>query len=258
MVMTQETKSCRAANEIAHGRWLAAGDTELTWGWATPAGQLRAKRRAQLVAEGSRLGPGVRALEIGCGTGLFTEQFASSGASILAVDISEELLVKARERSLPANRVEFQARPFEVCHVDGPFDAVIGSSVLHHLDLTSALPKMYELLRPGGWFSFAEPNMLNPQVWMERHCRSLFPYVSADETAFVRWSFAETLNQIGFTEVEITPFDWLHPSTPGPLIPLVRRIGACLEWLPGLREFSGSLWIRARRPASASPRDERN
>jgi 2-polyprenyl-3-methyl-5-hydroxy-6-metoxy-1,4-benzoquinol methylase len=33
--------------------------------------------------------------------------------------------------------------------VEGPFDAVIGSSVLHHLEIEEAVPKIYALLKPG-------------------------------------------------------------------------------------------------------------
>src|SRR5947209_2941817 len=83
----RELSASRANHEILHGRKLAAGHAETTWGWGTPAGKQRASRRAAMIAHGARLGPGVRALEIGCGTGLFTECFALSGAEIVAVDI---------------------------------------------------------------------------------------------------------------------------------------------------------------------------
>src|ERR1019366_1615655 len=106
--------------------WLAERDTETVWGWGTPAGKLRAKRRADLIIRGARLCSGKRVLEIGCGTGLFTEMFAATGATIVAVDISSELLEKARLRGLPAHQVTFLAKRFEDCAVDGPFDAVIG------------------------------------------------------------------------------------------------------------------------------------
>jgi len=121
--------NARAEHEIKHGVWLAERDTETVWGWGTPAGKLRAKRRAELIIRGAGLSSGKRVLEIGCGTGLFTEMFAASGATIVAVDISEELLEKARLRGLPAHQVTFLAKRFEDCDVDGPFDAVIGSSV---------------------------------------------------------------------------------------------------------------------------------
>ena len=248
MALTQ-----RAKNEIAHGAMLAQADTEAIWGWGTPAGRLRAERRAGLIAEGAGLRPGVRALEIGCGTGMFTEMFARTGAQLVGVDISEALLEKARTRNLPAAQVQFLAKRFEDCDVDGPFDAVIGSSVLHHLDVEAALVKIYHLLKPGGRISFAEPNMLNPQVFLERKLafiRPLFWYNSPDETAFVRWSLRTLLAKTGFHEVNLQPFDWLHPAVPQPLIPLVRHAGSWLEKTPGLREFSGSLYICGRRPLS--------
>ena len=242
----------RATREIEHGRMLAADDTERAWGWGTPAGRCRARRRAGLIAAGAGLGPGVKALEIGCGTGLFTEMFARTGASILAVDISPDLLQKARQRNLPPDRVRFVESRFEGCAAEGPFDAVVGSSVLHHLDLDQALARIFELLLPGGRMSFAEPNMLNPQVFLERKARCLrplFPYVSPDETAFVRGRLRARLAQVGFRDVGITPFDFLHPATPRRLMGVVERLGKWLERVPALREFSGSLQIRARRPS---------
>ena len=238
----------RAEREILHGKHLAVMQTETVWGWGTPAGQVRARRRADMIIEGAGLGPGQRALEIGCGTGVFTEMFARRGAEIVAVDISSELLEKARARNLPARQVTFLEKRFENCDVDGPFDAVIGSSILHHLDIVDALVNIRRLLKPGGILSFAEPNLLNPQVYLERkfHYLPMFSYTSPDETAFVRWKFARLLKEQGFSDVSITPFDWLHPATPRPLIGSIRGVGRLLEYVPGVREFSGSLYIRAR------------
>ena len=95
----------RADREIRHGEWLAAHDTETVWGWGTSAPRVRARRRADLIIAGAALSSGKRVLEIGCGTGMFTEMFAATGARIVAVDISPELLQKARARRLPASHV---------------------------------------------------------------------------------------------------------------------------------------------------------
>ncbi|OQW88258.1 MAG: hypothetical protein BWK78_08415 [Thiotrichaceae bacterium IS1] len=237
--------SLRVKHEIEHGKKLAQQDTELLWGWGTPAGQLRAKRRAELIAQGANLQVGKRALEIGCGTGMFTEMFAHTGANLVAVDISPELLEKAKARNLPTNQVIFLEKRFEECEVEGPFDAVIGSSILHHLELEEALVKIYALLKPGGYMSFAEPNMLNPQVFIMFKFRRFFPEISPDENAFWRWSLKKSLLATGFEQVEITPFDWLHPSTP---IPSIQTMGHWIERTPVLRECAGSLCIRGRRP----------
>ena len=244
----QSDHKVRAEHEVSHGRWLAEQDTEKVWGWNTPAGQIRAKRRAQRIIDGAGIQESSRVLEIGCGTGLFTEIFATTGARIVAVDISPELLSKANLRKLPVAQVTFLEKRFEECDVDGPFDAIIGSSVLHHLDIDQSIERIKRLLKPGGKISFAEPNMLNPQVYLERkfHYLPIFAYTSPDETAFVRWKLAAKLREAGFSEITITPFDWLHPFTPKPLIGTVRSIGTLLEATPGGREFSGSLAISAK------------
>lgn len=243
--------SIRAIHEIKHSKILSQSDPELIWNWNTPAGRQRAKRRAKIITKGGQLGPGVYALEIGCGTGLFTEMFAKTGANLIAIDISPDLLNKAQARNLPPDKVLFMEKRIEDYDIDGSFDAVIGSSVLHHLDIETALIKIYSLLRPGGFMCFTEPNMLNPQVFIERKFRSLLPclwYVSPDETALVRWKFRDLLIKTGFEKIKIIPFDWLHPTTPRPLIRLVSNIGKLLENTPILREFAGSLYVQCRRP----------
>lgn len=246
-----ETVSIRAKQEIKHSKILSGSDPELIWNWNTPAGRLRAKRRAEMITKGSQMRPGMCALEIGCGTGMFTEMFAKSGAKLIAVDISRDLLIKAKTRNLPSDRVLFLERRIEDYNTDDAFDAVIGSSVLHHLDLEKALKKIYRLLKPGGYMCFAEPNMLNPQVFIERKFRFFLPclwYVSSDETALVRWKFRDLLKKTGFRKIKIIPFDWLHPTTPKSLIPLIGKMGEFLENTPILREFAGSLYIQCRRP----------
>jgi SAM-dependent methyltransferase len=209
-----------------------------------------------LILRGAGIRPGSKALEVGCGTGLFTEMFAATGAHILAVDLSEDLLGLARRRELPADRVSFLARPFEECQVHGLFDAVIGSSVLHHLEVEPSLRKIFDLLSPGGAMSFAEPNMLDPQNAVQKNV----PWIkrllgdSPDETAFLRWRLRSLLERLGFCDVRITPFDWLHPATPRPLIGPVRLLGRVPEKVPLVREFAGSLMIQARRPGPSTAR----
>jgi len=244
----QNKQDSRARREIEHGIKLAKGDTESAWGWGSPAGKLRAARRARLIADCAGLSFRSHVLEVGCGTGLFTEMFAKSGARIVAVDISGELLQKARQRDLPPLQVRFIEKRFEECAVEGPFDAVIGSSVLHHLNILPSCLKIISLLKPGGTMAFAEPNMLNPQVFAERKFRKCFPYISPDETAFVRWNLKKVLLETGFEKMHIIPFDWLHPSTPRILIPLAQGFGCAIERVPFVREFAGSLLICASRP----------
>ncbi len=234
--------------EIEHSKLLAQKNTEKIWGWGTPAGRQRAQRRAELILKSGNVSSNCHILEIGCGSGAFTEKFAETGAKITAVDISPDLLILSRQRRLPQNQVLFVESSVEDLDIHDQFDSVIGSSILHHLILSKSLPKIFSLLKPGGYFCFAEPNMLNPQVFCERRFRFLFPYVSQTETAFVRFKLQRQLRKAGFSEISTIPFDWLHPSIPSPLIGLIALLGQMFEKTPIIREFSGSILITARRP----------
>jgi ubiquinone/menaquinone biosynthesis C-methylase UbiE len=127
------------------------------------------------------------------------------------------------------------------------FDAVVGSSILHHLDIIPALREINRVLKDCGRISFAEPNMMNPQIMLQKNIPLLKKFLgdSPDETAFFRWRLYELLKKEGFSEINITPFDFLHPMTPTSLIGLVNRTGMFLEKTPLLKEISGSLIISA-------------
>jgi len=49
-------------------------------------------------------------------------------------------------------------------------------------------------------------------------------------------------------ELEDGASDFLHPSTPAPLIRIVEGLQAVAEALPGIRRISGSLWVSGYRP----------
>lgn len=241
------------AGEIEHGA-LIAERAESIWNWESAAGRQRANRRANLLIQAARLTSRTRVLELGCGTGLFTRKFADRGARVVAIDVSPALLKRARERGLRGGVVfcleDAECLSFE----DKSFDAVVGSSVLHHLDLGRALKETHRVLKPGGRIAFAEPNMMNPQIALQRNIPILRRWAgeSPEETAFSRWRLARRLRRTGFANVSIKPFDFLHPLVPRPLTPVVRGIGAVLESVPLLREIAGSLLISAERSAGTS------
>jgi SAM-dependent methyltransferase len=239
----------RKAAEVRHGGAIA-GRAESVWGWGSAAGRLRAARRGQMLAAAAGLRKGVRVLELGCGTGVFTRQLAGQESFLLAVDISLDLLLVGR-RENTGGEVRRATMDVEALGIrSGTFDAVLGVSILHHADLSRTLVEIRRVLRPGGRIAFSEPNMLNPQVAAMKKI-SLVGRLMGEtphETAFVRWGLSEALRRHGFADVRIVPFDFLHPLTPGRAIPVVARIGRAAERTPLLREIAGALFITATRP----------
>ena len=186
-------------------------------------------------------------LELGCGTGSFTRELARSGADVVAIDVSPELLEIAKTNCSAPN-IQYQIQnAYELSYPGTVFDSVVGSSVLHHLEVKEALGKIYRVLKPGGTIYFTEPNMLNPQIAIQKNV----PWVkrklgdSPDETAFFRWPLRRLLKETGFRDVQIDPFDFLHPKTPFPLVNSLNAVGRFLESVPVISEFAGSLYIRA-------------
>ena len=235
----------RIAKEVQHGRFLAQRGAGEIWNWESPAGRLRWARRVKMLS--SHLKPGMTVLELGCGTGSFTRELARSGADIVAIDVSPELLEIAKLNcSVPNVRFQIQ-NAYSLSYSEAVFDSVVGSSVLHHLEIEEALRDVYRVLKPEGTICFTEPNMLNPQIAIQKN----IPWIkqklgdSPDETAFFRWPLRRLLERAGYRDIRVDPFDFLHPKTPVALIDRMDAFGRFLENVPVISEVAGSLYIRA-------------
>lgn len=243
----------RQQREQIHFDHLADSTGEIWWGSTTYAGLQRLERRADLAAAQVGRGP-LDVLELGCGTGAFTQFLLQSlpQARLTACDISPATIARIQERYGDRPETRFLAE--DACHLSMPdqsFDAVLGNSVLHHLPLQPALAEVLRVLKPGGRFWFSEPNMLNPQIALEKNVRWIGERLqnSEDETAFFRWPLARILRRMGFAEVSVRPYDFLHPIVPKPLVPAVSAFGDLLERTPLIREIAGSLEIHGTKPA---------
>jgi trans-aconitate methyltransferase len=91
---------------------------------------------------------GERILDLGCGDGFLTQRIAESGATMVGVDSSPQMIAAARERGLDARYASGEALPF-----DGEFDAVFSNAALHWMsDHDAVLRGVYRALKPGGRF----------------------------------------------------------------------------------------------------------
>jgi len=196
---------------------------------------------------------GKRLLEIGCGDGQATVRFAKAGASVVAIDISGGM-VEATERAARdhgvSDRVEARKMGGEDLEFpEGTFDLVYGHSILHHLNLDIAGPRLAGVLKRGGAASFLEPLEYNPVLNL---FRKLTPHRRTPTEKPVRW---EELEAVGrhfarwdhheFYLLSLAAFVWYYGIKSKPLFQSTQNFLAPADrWLfsalPSLRKFA---WV---------------
>jgi tRNA (cmo5U34)-methyltransferase len=98
-----------------------------------------------------------RILELGTGTGETARRVleAYPGATLTGIDVSEEMLARARQ-VLPAERIEtLLVRGIQDALPEGPFDLVVSALSVHHLDdpaKAELFRRVAAVVRPGGRF----------------------------------------------------------------------------------------------------------
>lgn len=99
-----------------------------------------------------------RYLEIGCGTGKNTEWLITKATDITAVDLSEEMLAKAKAK-INSHNVQFIQADITApwSFTQGLYDVVGFSLVLEHIDnLEPVFEKVAAVLKPGGYVYIGE------------------------------------------------------------------------------------------------------
>lgn len=132
-----------------------------------------------------RLGGDVRrVLDLGAGTGLLGEQLVGAfpGIEIELLDASEGMLTLAEQR-LGDAAIAVHVADMSGALPAGPFDAVVSSLAIHHLEHAEKrglMGRVHAVLRPGGVFANAEqvdaptPELtaIYEQRWVD-DCRAL-------------------------------------------------------------------------------------
>lgn len=121
----------------------------------------------------AREAPGNVFLDYACGNGDKAMMAASAGAGLaLGFDISdvsvENCRRKAQDLGLTENTRFFQADAENTQLPDNSIDRAICSGMLHHLDLSFALPELRRILKPGGRIICVEALDYNPAIKLYR------------------------------------------------------------------------------------------
>jgi SAM-dependent methyltransferase len=139
-------------------------DRESYWLRYPSTSPYKLKWRAVAVRHCFHVLPGETILELGAGSGLWTEHLTAvlrGENSILAAVFNDEFAVPPSTRKL--TNVRFQVIKNLGDLPAESFDYVVGTAILCHNMLAHNLRAIHRLLKPGGQILFFEANYWNPQ-----------------------------------------------------------------------------------------------
>jgi ubiquinone/menaquinone biosynthesis C-methylase UbiE len=162
----------------------------------------------------ANVAPGDRMLDLGCGAGELAADLAHAGRRVIAVDVAQAALDRARRRH-PELDLRLIALDGPLPFADGDFDAVWSSEVIEHVaDTARWLSEVRRVLVPGGRVLLTTPSHGRLRLLaggIERYSEPLGDHLHL----YTARSLRTLLRDFGFGEIEVR-------AAAGP--PLARRL----------------------------------
>lgn len=200
---------------------------EAAWEGSSARLPARLRRRAFLVARLLPVLPGRSVLELGAGSGLWTQHLSSVFAGqnpLTAAVFNEDLARKARSRNLPGTKVVAVA-DIQSAFSPESFDYVVATEILADELCPAALEVAFRYLKPGGQFLFFAKNR-----------------------DFKLKSWTNAAIEQGFNSVDAAPLEVIPPLSNG----AGQAVGLILERAPLAHRFSNIVSLRGARPCIAT------
>jgi trans-aconitate methyltransferase len=131
--------------------------------------------------------PDERILDVGSGTGQLTDEAARSGAEVIGVDSSPEMVVEARKNH---PQIRFDIADATALPFHEEFDAAMSNAALHWIrDHRAALRSIARALKPGGRFVFEMGGHRNLHATLRAGTDALRSLSISDPEKLIPWRF---------------------------------------------------------------------
>jgi ubiquinone/menaquinone biosynthesis C-methylase UbiE len=178
---------------------------------------------------------GGRILDVGCGTGLFLRMYEERGGCGIGIDLSREMIRKARKR---CESSEFFVGNAEILPFrEGSFDAVCSLMAFSYVRRPAhLLSEVFRVLRPEGKVAICTmgKNLLTrglPAIYTMAELMRMkkIGMGAFGEQYYGGGEMEEMLANAGFSEIEVLKCSFAHLNLADPLFSLARKIEPFVE-----------------------------
>ncbi len=193
------------------------------------------------------LGPEVRVVDVGAGTGKLSRVLRRAGATLTAVEPLEGMreVFRREQPDVPILDGSAEALPF----ADGSVDLVVAGQAFHWFDATSALREIARALRPRGGLALLW-NIRDESVpWVKRFSEILEPYRS-EAPGYRSQTWRAAFRGSAFTPLTHREFRWLLYQDPASVVDRALSV----SFIAGLPEAEkAQVALRVRRMLEEDP-----
>lgn len=154
-------------------------------------------------------------LDFGTGSGRVAFWFLKKGHDVTAIDVSSESL-RDLQRMYAQHKTSDWGKLTTATDLpkNGLFDSVVGADILHHVEITTYLPELYRLVKPGGKIAFSEPNAWHIPWYIHWTIKHIPWHIEKGVLQCTIPNLTHKFRQAGFKSVYITG----HGLFPTPIV----------------------------------------
>lgn len=146
-------------------------------------------------------------LDVGCGSGNYTIALKQKGLDMEGVDISEEMLSKAKSKNSEIKFSHGDACNLLNLYHPNQFDGAICILATHHIhNLQLAFEQIFKILKPGGNLVIftATPTQMK-QYWLNHYFKEIMKSATIDEMREFD-NLKDLLTKVGLNNIKSEPF----------------------------------------------------